>query len=299
MSEQPLPLRTFDYDDVIDSIQKTLRPSMNRLSRLLKMPVKTGSRQEGTTLNGKALTRSYTAAMCGRRNSDRYVKRKAKQDLSFSVAIVGDFSSSMNAMALYDESLTSDEDLRRLNQACRRGEPVVASYQRVQAAAMISLCDELERVGGKVSLSYGKYETHEGYETTPEASTHRRPVAALIKDYKDRLSQDTRKRMWETRASGGTDLICYAEQAWQIAKSDDSRTKVAVVTTDMEVDEATMNTLQSIADEARVRDGVTMIFIGISDAEMPEGLDNAFFAPTGAEIGELFVPVLISLLKAR
>lgn len=237
---------------------KAIKGDFLRGSNLLRKLFRTqgnasGVREQGHSLNGKALVRSFISARSCRENSDRFVvnvkKPQAKAVFSFAI----DFSGSMSRNGSRNESYF----------------PHASTWEQV-LGCLYGVTHVAESVGIKSKVAFIEFEN--GY--TDKGYGMGESTRNVIKDFEEKAwSEDYTQKLARLNPHDGDDLAEYARHAIAMVEHENAQHKVAFFMTDG-VNNYSHLYYQSLAEQAKAK-GVKLIGISYCtplNKAMPNGI---------------------------
>ena len=255
-----------------------MRPQLNGLQRALMVAKsERGRDQRGAMLNtrGGALVRTVTSAREGLYNADRYrrvpqQRPKVKAEMSFAI----DYSSSMIGGGWTGVTALCGALIPALQ---RMGVTVQAAAVDLGAAGRGCRWDN-------------------NYDARGKGTSDCVPVLYRIPTA--RWSDETTKKMGSCYPNSGTDLMCYAQAAWDMLRSSRATHKVGFYLTDG-ADSGSYPYLTSIEEQA-AREGIILVGVAFGDwaKEIGENLPpRSIIAESADELGVTLVPHITSVIK--
>ncbi len=255
-------------------IKSSIQGGLNKIRRQLEVANQAvGLRPIGVRLNRSALTRSVVAVNAGYVNKDRYERIFSSPEVSAGFSFVVDMSDSMN----YTQQTATGKTTKWWNECC---------------LLIDALADGCQRIGVKTAVAGCFYEYH--FNAPTGASSANSPIVAVAKWPHEKWSPDHFKKMKDSHPTGGTDLICYAEAALDLARQIDATHKIAFFLTDGQCN--TKRYLESLRLQAQA-EGIKLVGIGLGldGTDLPNGVSAA----DGEEVALKVVSHLEKLLKSK
>lgn len=257
----------------VNPIKPAIQGGLNKIRRQLEVANQAvGLRPIGVRLNRSALTRSVVAVNAGYVNKDRYERMYSSPEVSAGFSLVVDMSDSMS----YSNNIGGSVG-NWWNECCLLVDALADGFQRIAVDTAVAGC-------------FYEYNHH-----TPEgSSTHSSPIIALAKSPHEKWTPDHFKKMKESRPTGGTDLICYAEAALHLARQMDATHKIAFFLTDGQC--STKRFLESLRQQAQA-EGIKLVGIGLGldGSDLPNGVS----ASSGMEVARKITGHIEKLLKSK
>lgn len=255
-----------------------MRPQLNGLQRALMVAKsERGRDQRGAMLNtrGGALTRTVVSAREGLYNADRYrrvpqQKPKVKAEMSFAL----DFSGSM-----------SGDGWAGVTALCGA---LIPQLQKMGVACQAAAVD--------LGAGYRGCHWRGGYDGRGKGTSDYVPVLYRIPTA--RWSDETTKKMAEISPNSGTDIMCYAQAAWDMLRESRATHRVGFYLTDG-ADSNSYPYLASIEEQA-AREGIHLVGVAFgwhAEVIAPHLPSRSISAESADELGTKLVPHLTNVIK--
>lgn len=256
-----------------------MRPQLNGLQRALMVAKSEKGRDaRGAMLNtrGGALTRTVVSAREGLYNADRYrrvpqQRPKVKAEMSFAI----DFSGSMIG-----------DGWAGVSALCGA---LIPALQKMGVACQAAAID--------LGAGYRGYaDWRGGYDGRGKGTSDYVPVLYRIPTA--RWSDETTKKMAEVYPNSGTDIMCYAQAAWDMLRDSRATHKVGFYLTDG-ADSDSYPYLASIEEQA-AREGIILVGVAFGFHAYriaPHLPSRSISAESAEELGTKLVPHLTNVIK--